>query len=296
MSWAAVAGGVASAVAGQGMQTLGGSAKARRNEIAPGLSKYTAARESGIATDRHNAALAQYMQQMQGLTGQAQGAGNDIMGMFNSRAGALQGMAGRATGEVSNVYKNFGREQEGVSRQNYADLLANIQDQQAISRARQGGVNSGQDMLAAGQQALATRGLNANLADIAGQRAQLYGGALERGRAQEMQLGTSLLGQGMAARERQFTLPAQYQSAAIGNQFNAQVSPTALYDQRNLQLALGGGSRSNLAQNPMGQLGGSLMGVGGYMFGNALDRYMNQPSKTPTTGGGGGGGVSPWFS
>lgn len=271
------------------MGSLGGSGKAARDSIAPGLSKYTAARESGIATDRYLAALKQYMEGMGGLTSGATTAGNDIMGQFRQGAGALragqsrlEGMAGRATGEVSNIYRNFGREAEGVARQGYQDELGNIQDQQAISRARQGGLNSGQDMIAAGSRAMAMRGLNANLADIAMNRAQLYGGAVERGRSQEIGVGRqgqdmnmALLGQGMAARERQFTLPAGYQQAALNTQFNALGSPTALYDQRNLQLALGDGSRNPLATDPMQQVGGSMAGIGGYLFGNALDRYMN---------------------
>jgi hypothetical protein len=279
--------GIGGLVMGLGGSLMGGLGKQKDNIVA-GLSKHTAHNESVEANQKHAAALQQYMQMMQGLTGDAQRAGQGIFSGFSNQANALRGDARRATNEAAGVYQNYGREAEGVSRQNYANLMGNIQDQQAIARARQGGVSSGQDMVAGGQRAMAMQGLNQNLSDIARDRAQLYGGALERGRERETGLGASILGQMPAVQERAFTLPAQFRQAGINTQFSANTSPTALYQNRNLHLLFGGGGGAGQAFNPYAEIGGSLAGMGGKIMSNAFPNPLETAmtnyykSKIPT--------------
>lgn len=270
---------------------LGGSGKARRNQIAPGLSKYTAQDESEWARDLGEEALGRYTEAMEGLTGEARAAGADLRGIFgesfrrlNRGQQALAGQAGRATAETAGVYRDYGRDAENVARENYSRLLAEIDAQQKIARARQGGLNSGQDMIAAGQRAEALHAYNTNLADIAQRRAELVGGAIERGRARELGIGQGgqdlyrgLLDTQLATRERAFTLPAQFRQAAINTRFNTEMTPTFLYPYRNLQLALGGGSYAPGASDPVAEIGRSLSGIGGYFLGSSindpLERY-----------------------
>lgn len=272
-----MAAGAGTALLGYGLSNLGGSAKAANNEIAPGLSKYTADQMSREARGRGMEALERYARAMESLTRDATGVGRANLAAFQGGASNLRGMAGRATGEVAGVYKDYGRAAEGVSMQNYADLLRQISAHQAIARARQGGTNSGQDMVAAGARAQAMQGLNANLADIGQRRAELYGGALERGRGRELGLGQDLLGAEQAARTNAFNLPAQYRNALIGTRFNTENSDLFLYPTQNLRLKMGGGSRNPDATNPGQEIGGQLAGLGGYIFGNGMDRYMDAP-------------------
>lgn len=251
---------------------IGGGAKAANNQVAPGLDKYTQDRESVAASEQTKAALQRYLQAMQGLAGQARGVGSGMQTAFDQGAAGIRGMGQRATGQVAGVYKQFGQQAESNAGEQYRRALANIQDQQAIGRARHG-YSSGDQMIGSGQRADAMYGYNQSLAGIQNQRAQLVGGAMERGNQNQIGNEMSLLGQGMDVRQRAFQLPAGYQQAMAQTQFNTETGPTMLYPHRNEQMALGGGSRNPQANgNPMAEIGANVSGMGGTLLGNAMNQ------------------------
>lgn len=309
MSWVAVAGGAM--VVGGGL--LGGESErkqASQNAVAPGISAGAAGAASRDANVYSRQALQNYLNAMGPVQQSANQTGTDLRSIFahyarqlNSGQQSLQGQAARNTQQVANVYQNYGKQAEGVAQQNYGNTLKNIQDQQAIARARQGGQNSGQDMLASGARAQAMMGLNQNLSDIANQRAQLYGGALQSGLNTQLgvgqagqQLGQNLLGQQMQMRQAAYQIPAGIQQQIAQTQLGLNTSPQELYPNINAWNFLNYG-RGPQGTNAAQQIGGGLQGIGSVMMGGGFGGFggggtsigapMGLGDYPPSMGGGG---------
>jgi hypothetical protein len=263
-------GSLGGAALGLGGTLIGGMfGKKGRNNIAPGLGKGTAERASEEANRLSTESIKRYMEAMAQMTGDARTAGSDIMGMYNSGAANIRGMGERSTREMQDIYRNFGREAEGVTREEYDRLLANIGDSAAMSRAR-GGYNSANEMLAAGQRAEAMHGMNRSMADIARERAKLLGDATERGRMNQMQNEGNLLNVGLAARERAYGLPMSIQQAGANTRLQYEHTPEQLYPKLAVRRTILGGQSYVPPQPGLAQeIGGTLANLGGQWMANS---------------------------
>lgn len=305
-------------LAGGGLISGGGSG---RDMIAPGLNKYTSQQQSQRAYNALIEALyganmplypdgkiydargvPSYTQNMQNLIGKGRDAAAGLTAEYNRGAsnvrgafggmnqaisGARSGAMGRArsaTDEVAGVYRNYGREAEGVAGTAYQRALANIDDSAASRRTRMG-YNSADQMLRAGQQREAQYGYSRAMSDITQQRSQLVGGALERGRAQENALGRSydsdrfaalagrasaeqdLLQRGLQVRERAHTLPAGYMQALYSTQLNTRMLPEYLYPEMALRRTILGGQGPNNNESSNQMWGGIMQQLGGAALG-----------------------------
>ncbi|MFI4881807.1 MAG: hypothetical protein ACIAQU_04400 [Phycisphaerales bacterium JB064] len=317
MSWA-VAGGLAAGGLASAFGSPGGFSS--KQYIAPGLSDRNAHNLSmdayrrsqmalyGQAYDPHGtnpyAGVPSYTGQMQGLIGQAQQAGQGIYDLYGQADRRMQGAFGqqdrlyqqaggdaqraaqRATQDAMSLYSGYGQGAQQSIQDAYQRQIGNIDQGRAMARTR--GNFSGDDMLAAGQRREAMQGYNQSMTGLAGQQAQLMGGALERGRSQELgvrqgydQQYMNALGQrpgaqagmaqlGMQARQNQFGLPAQLQQQLYGQQFQTQMSPQMLYPTHAPTFMLGGGGYQPQS-NPLSQF---VSGAGGLLAGYGVNQMM----------------------
>lgn len=290
MSWAAVIGGAAGIIGGG---VSGGAFGGRSTGIgiAPGLSKYTGQDWSEQANMLAKQALEQYRKSMGGLAGRANQTGQAMLGAFNTGAAQMnalaqqrQGAARSATNEAVANYRGYGREAEGNARDAYNRALGDIADSEAYRNSR--GYNSANAMLAAGQRGEAQYGFSRAMSDIGRERAQLVGGAIERGRSQElaasgetMDLQRALLGAQLGAQERAFTLPAGIEQGLAGTIYQSLLDPVFLYPQGNVRRNLLGGQGGPSVVNPNAGFGEGIIDVGALLTGMALDKRTQKAGK-----------------
>lgn len=262
----------------------------------------------GQAYDPHGtnpyAGVPSYTGQMQGLIGDAQRAGGGIMdiyrqgdrraqgafaqqdALYRQAGGDAQRQAQRATQSAMDLYGGFGQGAEANIREMYDRQLADIDARRAAARTR--GRFSGDDMIAAGARGEAQYGASRALTDLASQRAQLMGGAQERGDARQLgvrqaydQQYMGALGQrpgqqaglaqlGMQATQNQFALPATLQQQLYGQQFQTQMSPQFLYPTHAPTFMLGGGGYQPQS-SPFSRF---ASGTGGLLAGYGVNQMM----------------------
>lgn len=295
MSWAAVIGAGAGIIGG-GMSGGAFGGRSTGIGIAPGLSKYTGQDWSEQANMLAKQALEQYRSSMGGLAGRARQTGQDMLGAFNTGSAGMQaaqagrqGAARSATNEAVANYRGYGQQAEGNAREAYNRALGDIADSEAYRNSR--GYNSANAMIAAGQRGEAQYGHSRAMSDIGRERAQLVGGAIERGRSQELatsgqgiDLSRALLGAQMGVQERAFTLPAGIEQGVAGTTYQSMLDPAFLYPQGNVRRNLLGGQGGPSVVNPNAGFGEGITDIGALLAGYALDKRAQNNAAPATSG------------
>lgn len=292
---------ITAAIIGAGGSLLGGAlsswGSAQSNDmVAPGLSKHTSHDQSVFASQRANQALAAFAAEMKRLEGWAGNNTQQVLGRFRQGAGGLrtrqmadEGFARTATGEAVREYRDFGKHGEDVLREEYARALADADATGAIRRAR-GGYSSATAAETAGAKGELLYGFNRALSDLTSRRAELVGGAIERGRGQEldvrrggMDLDRSLLAAELPLMERRFTLPAQFAQHLADTRFNARLRPEFLYPTLNVRRNILGGQGAPNAANQFQPFAESLGAVSGVLSGFGMEDYFRNkyPQQFP---------------
>ncbi len=279
--WAPLIAGVASGAIGAGMNA---ATSTGGNRVAPGISPGLAAMLSEQSSAKASEWLGDYIRVMESLGRGARRSTGMVLNRFRQGAMGLEGAARGATAEAVREYRDFGKHGMDVLGEEYRRALADAGASSAIRRAR-GGYTSAAAQEEAGVKGELLYGYNRALNDLTSRRAELVGGAIERGRGRELHVRSANLATELPLMQNTFALPAEYARTLAEGRLQTLLRPELLYPSTNIRANIFGGAHTPaLTGQNSNALGNFFTDLGGLAIGRALSSWGNRPVSPQSFG------------